>query len=208
MKTYLQFIFEVNFPKTGSDVEKERWNKVNARYQAMSDEDKEKRIIGSVGRDEQGQRRYGFKLKKSRQDQQGRRGSVMRPISMQDLLNFGNRNLIPNSKKIARKALNIERARKRTQKADAQQQSQDSGVQFDVDHIMGQMNRKKYTDRFHKIHPGDASDNRRVISQKENLRKNSKDSGDKKMTRARVISLAFQRGYEELERKKKGQIQA
>ena len=208
MKTYLQFIFEVNFPKTGSDVEKERWNKVNARYQAMSDEDKEKRIIGSVGRDQQGQRRYGFKLKKSRQDQQGRRGSVMRPISMQDLLNFGNRNLIPNSKKIARKALNIERARKRTQKADAQRQSQDSGEQYDVDHIMPQMNRKKYTDRLHKIHPGDASDNRRVISQKENLRKNSKDLGDKKMTRARVISLAFQRGYEELERKKKGQIQA
>ena len=208
MKTYLQFIFEVNFPKTGSDVEKERWNKVNARYQAMSDEDKEKRIIGSVGRDEQGQRRYGFKLKKSRQDQQERRGSVMKPITMQDLVDYGNRNLIPNTKQIARKALNIERSRKRTQKADAQQQSQDSGVQFDVDHIMGQMNRKKYTDRFHKIHPGDASDNRRVISQKENLRKNSKDSGDKKMTRARVISLAFQRGYEELERKKKGQIQA
>ena len=207
MKTYLQFIFEVNFPKTGSDVEKERWNKINARYQAMSDEDKEKRIIGSVGRDQQGQRRYGFKLKKSRQDQQGRRGSVMRPISMQDLLNFGNRNLIPNSKKIARKALNIERARKRTQKADAQRQSQDSGEQYDVDHIMPQMNRKKYTDRLHKIHPGDASDNRRVISQKENLRKNSKDSGDKKTTRARVISLAFQRGYEALEKKKKGQIQ-
>ena len=208
MKTYLQFIFEVNFPKTGSDVEKERWNKVNAKYQTMSDEDKEKRIIGSIGRDEQGHRRYGFKFKKSRQDQQQRRGSVMRPITMQDLLNFGNRNLIPDSKKIAKKALSIERARKRTQKADAQRQSQDSGKQYDVDHIMPQMDKKKYTDRFHKIHPGDASDNRRVISQGENLRKGSKDLGDKKTTRARVISLAFQRGYEELERKKKGQIQA
>ena len=207
MKTYLQFIFEVNFPKTGSDVEKERWNKINARYQAMSDEDKEKRIIGSVGRDEQGQRRYGFKLKKSRQDQQERRGSVMKPITMQDLVDYGNRNLIPNTKQIARKALNIERSRKRTQKADAQQQSQDSGEQYDVDHIMPQMNRKKYTDRYHKIHPGDASDNRRVISQRENLKKGSRDLGDKKMTRARAIYMAFLRGAEEQENKKKGQIQ-
>ena len=208
MKTYLQFIFEVNFPKTGSDVEKERWNKVNARYQAMSDEDKEKRIIGSVGRDEQGQRRYGFKLKKSRQDQQERRGSVMRPISMQDLIDYGNRNLIPNTKKIAKRALNIERKRKRVQKADAQRQSQDSGEQYDVDHIMPQMNRKKYTDRYHKIHPGDASDNRRVISQRENLRKGSRDLGDKKITRSRAIYMAFLRGAEEQEKKKKGQIQA
>jgi len=207
MKTYLQFIFEVNFPKTGSDVEKERWNKVNARYQAMSDEDKEKRIIGSVGRDEQGQRRYGFKLKKSRQDQQERRGSVMRPISMQDLIDYGNRNLIPNTKKIAKRALNIERKRKRVQKADAQRQSQDSGEQYDVDHIMPQMNRKKYTDRYHRIHPGDASDNRRVISQRENLKKGSRDLGDKKMTRARAIYMAFLRGAEEQENKKKGQIQ-
>ena len=207
MKTYLQFIFEVNFPKTGSDVEKERWNKINARYQAMSDEDKEKRIIGSVGRDEQGQRRYGFKLKKSRQDQQERRGSVMRPISMQDLIDYGNRNLIPDTKKIAKRALNIERKRKRVQKADAQRQSQDSGEQYDVDHIMPQMNRKKYTDRYHRIHPGDASDNRRVISQRENLKKGSRDLGDKKMTRARAIYMAFLRGAEEQENKKKGQIQ-
>ena len=207
MKTYLQFIFEVNFPKTGSDVEKERWNKVNARYQEMSDEDKEKRIIGSVGRDKEGQRRYGFKLKKSRQDQQQRRGSVMRPISMQDLIDYGNRNLIPDTKKIAKRALNIERKRKRVQKADAQRQSQDSGEQYDVDHIMPQMNRKKYTDRYHRIHPGDASDNRRVISQRENLKKGSRDLGDKKMTRARAIYMAFLRGAEEQENKKKGQIQ-
>ena len=207
MKTYLQFIFEVNFPKTGSDVEKERWNRVNARYQEMSDEDKGKRIIGSIGRDEEGQRRYGFKLKDSRKDQQQRRGSVMRAITMRDLVDYGNRNLIPDTKKIARKALNIERKRKRDQRADAQQQSQDSGERYDVDHVMPQMDKKKYTDRFHKIHPGDASDNRRVISQKQNLRKGSRDLGDKKITRARAIYMAFLRGAEEQDKKKKGQIQ-
>ena len=99
----------------------------------------------------------------------------------------------------------MRRKRKRDQRADAQQQSQDSGEQYDVDHIMPQMDKKKYTDRFHKIHP-DASDNRRVISQRENLRKGSRDQGDKKMTRARAIYMAFLRGAEEQEKKKKGQI--
>jgi len=193
MKTYLQFIFEVRTIRSKEDAEKMRQEKENP----------DDYVVKNKG----GGHHHPI-LKDRLKGQQKRRSSVLKPITYQDLVNFGNRNLIPDSKKIAKKALNIERARKRTQKADAQQQSQDSGVQFDVDHIMGQMNRKKYTDRFHKIHPGDASDNRRVISQKENLRKNSKDSGDKKMTRARVISLAFQRGYEELERKKKGQIQA
>ena len=93
----------------------------------------------------------------------------------------------------AEKALNIERKRKRDQRADAQQKSQDSGEQYDVDHIMPQMDKKKYTDRFHKIHPGDASDNRRVISQADNLKKNSKDTGEKKITRSSAIKRALSR---------------
>ena len=193
MKTYLQFIFEVRTIRSKEDAEKMRQEKENP----------DDYVVKNKG----GGHHHPI-LKDRLKGQQKRRSSVLRPITYQDLVNFGNRNLIPDSKKIAKKALGIERKRKKDQRTDAQQQSQDSGEQFDVDHIMGQMNRKKYTDRFHKIHPGDASDNRRVISQKENLRKNSKDLGDKKMTRARVISLAFQRGYEELERKKKGQIQA
>ena len=44
MKTYLQFIFEVNYPEDGTDIEKERWNKVKAKLDSMSDEDKESRI--------------------------------------------------------------------------------------------------------------------------------------------------------------------
>ena len=192
MKTYLQFIFEVRTIRSKEDAEKMRQEKENPD--------------DYVVRNKGGGHHHPI-LKDRLKGQQKRRSSVLRPITYQDLVNFGNRNLIPDSKKIARKALGIERKRKRDQRTDAQQQSKDSGEQFDVDHIMGQMNRKKYTDRYHKIHPGDASDNRRVISQKENLRKNSKDSEDKKTTRARVISLAFQRGYEALEQKKKGQIQ-
>ena len=58
---------------------------------------------------------------------------------------------------------------------------------------MPQSNRKKYADRWHKIHPGDSSDNRRVISQADNLKKNSKDTGEKKITRAKAIRLAYDR---------------
>ena len=192
MKTYLQLIFEVRTIRSKEDAEKMRQEKENPDDYTV--------------RNKGGGHHHPI-LKDRLKGQRQRRGSVMKPITMRDLVDYGNRNLIPDTKKIARTALNIERKRKRDQRADAQQQSQDSGEQYDVDHIMPQMDKKKYTDRFHKIHPGDASDNRRVISQGENLRKGSKDLGDKKNTRARVISRAFQRGYEELERKKKGQIQ-
>ena len=192
MKTYLQFIFEVRTIRSKEDAEKMRQEKENPDDYVVRNK---------------GGGHHNLIHKDKIKQQQQRRSSVMKSITYQYLVNFGNRNLIPDSKNIAKKALGIERKRKRDQKADAQQQSQDSGEQYDVDHIMGQMNRKKYTDRYHRIHPGDASDNRRVISQKENLRKNSKDSENKKTTRARVISLAFQRGYEALEQKKKGQIQ-
>ena len=192
MKTYLQLIFEVRTIRSKEDAEKMRQEKENPDDYTV--------------RNKGGGHHHPI-LKDRLKGQRQRRGSVMRSITMQDLVDYGNRNLIPDTKKIARTALNIERKRKRDQRADAQQQSQDSGEQYDVDHIMPQMDKKKYTDRFHKIHPGDASDNRRVIPQKDNLRKGSKDLGDKKMTRARAIYMAFLRGAEEQEKKKKGQIQ-
>ena len=190
MKTYLQLIFEVRTIRSKEVAEKMRQEKENPDDYTV--------------RNKGGGHHHPI-LKDRLKGQRQRRGSVMRSITMQDLVDYGNRNLIPGTKKIARTALNIERKRKRDQRADAQQQSQDSGEQYDVDHIMPQMDKKKYTDRFHKIHPGDSSDNRRVISQRENLRKGSRDQGDKKMTRARAIYMAFLRGAEEQD-KKKGQI--
>ena len=186
----MQLIFEVRTIRSKEDAEKMRQEKENPDDYTV--------------RNKGGGHHHPI-LKDRLKGQRQRRGSVMRSITMQDLVDYGNRNLIPDTKKIARTALNIERKRKRDQRADAQQQSQDSGEQYDVDHIMPQMDKKKYTDRFHKIHPGDASDNRRVISQRENLRKGSRDQGDKKMTRARAIYMAFLRGAEEQD-KKKGQI--
>ena len=193
MKSFHQFMLEVNYPEKGSDVEKERWNKINARRQSMSDEDRNARIIGSVGRDKEGNRRYGFKLKDSRKKQATTRAKNLRPIKQKELEDYGKRNLLPDYKNKAKKAMKIERERKKAQRTDAQSKSKQTGKQHDVDHIQGQSNRKKYADRWHKIHPGDASDNRRVIPQADNLKKNSKDTGEKKITRAKAIRLAYDR---------------
>ena len=69
MKTYLQFIFEVNYPEGGTDIEKERFNRVKNKLDSMSDKDRESRIIGTAGKDKYGQR-YSLKLKASRKKQQ------------------------------------------------------------------------------------------------------------------------------------------
>ncbi len=70
MKSFQRFISEVNRPESGSEEEKRRWDVVKARHDAMSDEDRESRIIGTLGRDSKGIQRYGFKNKASRQNQQ------------------------------------------------------------------------------------------------------------------------------------------
>ena len=70
MKTFIQFIAEVNYPEKGSDAEKERWNKVNSRLSSMSDEDREARMIGTLGKDKDGIQRYGLKKRASRKNQQ------------------------------------------------------------------------------------------------------------------------------------------
>ena len=69
MKTFKEFISEANRPKNANDIELARWNKVKARHDAMSDEEKSARIIGVLGRDKSGNQRYGFKNKESRRNQ-------------------------------------------------------------------------------------------------------------------------------------------
>ena len=122
-----------------------------------------------------------------------RRAGNLKPLKQKELEDHGKRNLHPDYKKTARKAIRIERERKKAQRTDAQSKSKETGKQHDVDHIQGQSNRKKYSDRWHKVHPGDSSDNRRVISQADNLKKNSKDTGEKKITRASAIRKALGR---------------
>jgi hypothetical protein len=80
MKNFQQFISEVNRPEKGSDEEKKRWDGVKARHDAMSDDDKKARIIGTLGRDKGGVQRYGFKKAESRKKQQTRRGEGLKDV--------------------------------------------------------------------------------------------------------------------------------
>jgi len=80
MKTFQEFILEVNRPEKGSDEEKARWDKVKASFDSMSDEDKSDRIIGTLGRDKGGVQRYGLKKKSSRTNQQKNRSSRLADV--------------------------------------------------------------------------------------------------------------------------------
>ena len=80
MKTFREFILEVNRPEKGSDEEKARWDKVKASLDSMSDEDKSDRIIGTLGRDKGGVQRYGLKKKSSRTNQQKNRASRLADV--------------------------------------------------------------------------------------------------------------------------------
>ncbi len=80
MKTFRQFILEVNRPEEGSDEEKKRWDDVKSRHDTMSDEDKKARIIGTLGRDKGGVQRYGFKKAESRKNQSRRRGEALKDV--------------------------------------------------------------------------------------------------------------------------------
>ena len=80
MKSFNQFIIEVNRPEKGSDEEKKRWDAVRARYDAMGQEDREARIIGTIGRDKQGIQRYGLKNKESRKNQQINRAKRLKDV--------------------------------------------------------------------------------------------------------------------------------
>jgi hypothetical protein len=175
MKTFQQFILE---SQSKEDAEKKRLTKDNP------DEWRVRNI---------GNNSWTTKRKSAMQGQAQRRSGNLKALNKKELEDHAKRNLYPNPSKTANKALKIERERKEAQRMEAQNKSKETGSQHDVDHIQAQANRKKYSDRWHNIHPGDASDNRRVIPQSDNLSKNSKDSGGKKITRSAAIRAALSR---------------
>lgn len=176
MKTFQEFIFIAEASR--EEAEKKRLAKDNPD---------EWRVRNTGGG------KWTTKRKASIKGQGERRSSNLKAISKKELEDHAKRNLYPTPKKMANKALKIERERKKEQRTDAQTKSKQTGKQHDVDHIQAQANRKSNPERWHKIHPGDASDNRRVISQSDNLTKNSKDTGGKKITRAGAIRAALSR---------------
>ena len=174
MKTFREFILEAS----REEAEKKR----------LAKDDPDKWRVRNTGGG-----KWTTKRKSSIQGQGARRSSNLKAINKKELIDHAKRNLYPNPTKTANKALKVERQRKKDQRSEAQTKTKQTGKKHDVDHIQAQANRKKHSDRWHKIHPGDASDNRRVIPQSDNLTKNSKDTGEKKTTRSSAIRGALQR---------------
>ena len=130
----------------------------------------------------------------NRKAQSQRRAANLRPITHQELEDHARRNLYPSPAKTARRALKIERERKRTQRKEVQTQTQKTGKEHNISHIVPQPNKRREAirSRYQAIHPGDASDNREIQGGKENREKNSKNTRTT-LTRSVVIKRALDR---------------
>lgn len=191
--TECYIVLEVNRPESGTDKEKSAWDRQKARLDAL--EDPSSKIIGQTGRDRDGNRTYTLKSAALRRQQGKRRSENLKPLTTRELEDHCKRNLHPGDcKKNAKKAIRIEGGRKRAQKTDARNRTQQTGQQHDVDHIQGQPNRRRedLRSRFQKIHPGDASDNRQVMHGDENRTKNSKNT-QTSTTRSGAVYRALMR---------------
>jgi len=85
MKTFREFIFEVNRPELAhhTDADRSAYDVVRSRYDAMSPQERLTKIIGVGGRDKKtGIQTYGFKNKKTRQNQQTRKRDLTDPDDM------------------------------------------------------------------------------------------------------------------------------
>ena len=137
---------------------------------------------------------WGLEPKAKQKEQRQRRSASLRPITHKELEDHAKRNFYPSPAKTARRALRIERERKRAQKNEVQTQTQETGKEHNVGHIVPQPDKRREAirSRYQAIHPGDASDNREIEGGKENREKNSKNTRTT-LTRAAVIKRALDR---------------
>lgn len=183
MKTFREFILEARTIRSKEDAEKMRQQKDNPD---------DYRVRNKGGG-------HHHPIHKDRlAKQQERRSANLKALNQKELEDHAKRNLHPSPSKTARRALRIERERKKTQRDDAKNRTRETGEQHDVDHIQGQPNRRSegLRSRFQRIHPGDSSDNRQVMHGDENRTKNSKNT-QRSTTRAGAIRAALQRARED-----------
>lgn len=184
-KTFEEFVAEVRkYTRTRSreDAEKLRQSKEDpSLYRLKNRQTKETPY-------------WGLEPKAKQKEQRQRRAENLKPITHQELEDHAKRNFYTSPAKTARRALRIERGRKRAQKDEAQTQTQTTGIEHNVDHIVPQPNRRPEAlrSRFQAIHPGDASDNREVEGARKNREKNSKNTRTT-LTRSGAVRRALDR---------------
>lgn len=190
-KTFGEFMYE-----SYVILEAKKYTRTKSREDAAAELDKlpDKHLYRLKNRQTSEVPLWGKELKSKKSEQGKRRGENLKALSHSELEDHAKRNLYPSPKKTANKALKIERGRKRAQSDDARTRTQQTGQKHDVDHVQAQPNRRSEAtkSRFQAIHPGDASDNRRVMLGKENRAKNSSNT-EKSTTRAGAIRAAAMR---------------
>ena len=80
--------------------------------------------------------------KAKQKEQRQRRSASLRPITHKELEDHAKRNFYPSPAKTARRALRIERERKRAQKNEVQTQTQKTGKEHNVGHIVPQPDKR------------------------------------------------------------------
>jgi len=138
---------------------------------------------------------WGLESREKQQGQQQRRSASLRALNQGEVEDFCKRNLLhPDCKKMAGKAIELERARKRKQKEEVKSKTQETGQEHNVGHIAPQPDKRSPAtrERFQAVHPGDASYNRQVELGRENREKGSKNVERTKLTRSSAVKSAFQ----------------
>lgn len=123
-----------------------------------------------------GQGNWSTKRKSSISGQSKRRSQSLRALSYNEILDFAKRNLKGNPSQLAKVAQQIEKQQKAAQTTEARRKTAETGTKHVIDHKQPQQTRRNTANikRFQQVSPGDASSNRRVLSEPENLAKGSK----------------------------------
>lgn len=200
MKTFIQFIAEVNRPKDGTDVEKERWDAVRSRLDKRDNPDDY--FIGQVGRDKDGNRKYGTKTVDAKKKQLGRRADNLPTLKKKEVDDWLKRNRFDLShderEELSKTSIKRERAGIAKLKRQRKKATETTGVEHHLDHKIGQADKTnpKLTSRWNVVSPGTTVDNMEVITKDDNLKKNSKGKRTS-LTRAGAIVAAIRRGREQ-----------
>lgn len=114
--------------------------------------------------------------KSSFKKQKERRREKLKGLTYKEILAFAKRNLKPNPSGLAKKAQKIESGEKSAQTREARNKTQETGTKHVVDHNQPQQDKRRpeNRERFERVVPGDASSNRSVLPEPENLSKGSK----------------------------------
>jgi hypothetical protein len=138
---------------------------------------------------------WGLESREKQRGQQQRRSVSLRALNKGEVEDFCKRNLLhPDCNKMAGRAIELERVRKRKQKEEVKSKTQETSQEHNIGHITPQPDKRSPATRkrFQAVHPGDASYNRQVELGRENREKGSKNVERTKLTRSSAVRSAFQ----------------